>query len=234
MRFQPLFIGLPRISIVVATLHLLLFFSACAHRKKISVPPGVIPSVVHIGDSEEGVASWYGDPYHGRRAANGDIYDMNELTAAHRTWPFDTLVRVTNLENRREVEVRITDRGPFVKGRIIDLSRAAAEQIAMIGPGTAHVKLRVVATGVVALPRMRYAVQAGAFASRENAEREMRNMESRFGMARIERGAGEKRLWRVLVGETRTRAEAEELATRVRRVVRGAVVVTIDNADHSE
>ena len=79
--------------------------------------------------TETGIASWYGYPYHGRRAANGEIYDMEKLTAAHRTLPFGTWVRVTNLTNSKTVDVRITDRGPFIDGRIIDLSKAAAREI---------------------------------------------------------------------------------------------------------
>jgi rare lipoprotein A len=97
-----------------------------------------------IGAGETGVASWYGVPYHGRRAANGEIYDMNQLTAAHKTLPFETWVRVKNLDNGMTVDVRIQDRGPFVAGRIIDLSRAAAEQINMIGPGIARVNLTII------------------------------------------------------------------------------------------
>lgn len=93
---------------------------------------------------ETGVASWYGKPYHGRKTASGERYDMREMTAAHRTLPFGAVVRVTNLENGRSVKVRITDRGPFVKGRIIDLSRAAAKKLDMIGSGTARVRISVV------------------------------------------------------------------------------------------
>lgn len=104
---------------------------------------------VHIpkrGETQTGLASWYGYPYHGRRAANGEVFDMNKLTAAHRKWPFDTIVRVRNLSNQREVDVRITDRGPFVDGRIIDLSRAAAQEIDMVRAGVVKVKLKVVQT----------------------------------------------------------------------------------------
>jgi rare lipoprotein A len=90
------------------------------------------------------VASWYGEPYHGRRTSNGEIYDMDQLTAAHLSLPFDTWVRVTNLENGRWVDVRINDRGPFLKNRVIDLSRAAAQAIRMTGPGTARVRVEVV------------------------------------------------------------------------------------------
>ncbi|HET9400669.1 MAG TPA: septal ring lytic transglycosylase RlpA family protein [Candidatus Acidoferrales bacterium] len=92
------------------------------------------------------MASWYGLPFHGRRSANGEIYDMNKLTAAHRTLPFDTVVRVTNLDNGLQTEVRITDRGPFVEDRVIDLSYAAARAIGMVGTGTARVRLDIVAS----------------------------------------------------------------------------------------
>ena len=115
--------------------------SGCGHRQaRANVP--VAPA--RIGTTETGIASWYGDPYHGRRAANGEVYDMNLMTAAHLTLPFGTWVNVTNLVNGRQVSVRITDRGPFVQGRIIDLSRAAAQQIDMITRGTARVRLKVV------------------------------------------------------------------------------------------
>jgi rare lipoprotein A len=100
-----------------------------------------------IGWTETGVASWYGIPYHGRQAANGEIYNMNELTAAHRTLPFGAIVKVTSLVSSVSVTVRITDRGPFVGDRIIDLSRQAARQIDMIGPGIMKVRLQVVDYG---------------------------------------------------------------------------------------
>src|ERR1700704_5062003 len=112
--------------------------SGCAGKKRVKAP-----TAARLGSTETGVASWYGHPYHGRRAANGEIYDMEKMTAAHRTLPFGTWVRVKNLANNRTVEVRITDRGPFVGGRIVDLSHAAAATIEMIGPGTAKVKLTV-------------------------------------------------------------------------------------------
>ena len=93
-----------------------LIASGCAHKKRARAPaPAVVP---RPGYTATGVASWYGHPYHGRPAANGEIYDMEKLTAAHRTLPFDTWVRVMNLTNQKSVEVRIIDRGPFVRGRI--------------------------------------------------------------------------------------------------------------------
>jgi len=97
-----------------------------------------------LSELERGTASWYGLKFHGRRTASGERFDMNEFTAAHRTLPFGTLVRVRSLVNGREVEVRINDRGPHVAGRIIDLSRAAAEALGMLGMGMKSVTLSVV------------------------------------------------------------------------------------------
>jgi rare lipoprotein A len=121
--------------------------AGCGHRAtraKIPVAPA------RIGATETGVASWYGIPYHGRQSASGEIYDMQKLTAAHRMLPFQTWVEVTNLTNGKRVDVRINDRGPFARGRIIDLSQAAARDIEMLGPGTARVRLRVIAPPVIA------------------------------------------------------------------------------------
>ena len=103
--------------------------------------PAAVETAVLPDFAREGVASWYGPGFAGRLTANGEIFDPAELTAAHRTLPFNTHLRVTNLANGRSVIVRINDRGPFTGGRIIDLSRAAAERIGMIGSGTARVRL---------------------------------------------------------------------------------------------
>jgi len=94
-------------------------------------------------DSQIGMASYYAHKFHGRRTASGEVYDMHELTAAHRNLPFGTRVRVTNLRNHKSIVVTINDRGPFKKGRIIDVSYEAARQLGMIGPGTAKVKVDV-------------------------------------------------------------------------------------------
>jgi rare lipoprotein A len=120
--------------------------SGCSHRTVAKSSAPAPPSVpAKIGTVETGIASWYGEPYDGRRAASGEVFDMQQLTAAHRSLPFQTWVEVTDLDNGKKVEVRIIDRGPFVKGRIIDLSLAAARKIEMVGPGTARVKLKVIA-----------------------------------------------------------------------------------------
>src|SRR5579872_2208173 len=119
----------------------LMLLSSCAHRTaRVNVP--IAPA--RIGSTETGVASWYGAPYDGRRAASGEVYDMRQLTAAHRRLPFQTWVEVTNLSNGKQVDVRINDRGPFVKGRILDLSQAAARDIDMLRAGTARVRLKVI------------------------------------------------------------------------------------------
>jgi rare lipoprotein A len=110
---------------------------------------------VSPGYRMDGVASWYGHKFHGRPTASGETYNMNDLTAAHKTLPLGTLVKVTNMENHKEVVVRINDRGPFIDNRVIDLSLAAAKKIAMIGPGTASVRVSVLgkSDSVLALKR---------------------------------------------------------------------------------
>jgi rare lipoprotein A len=100
--------------------------------------------------SESGVASYYAHKYHGRKTASGERFDMNDMTAAHKTLPFGTRVRVTNVSNGKSVTVRINDRGPFVKGRVIDLSLAAAKKLDMVNAGVAQVRLRSAAGGAVA------------------------------------------------------------------------------------
>ena len=104
---------------------------------------GVVKAKVKVVSGKYGIASWYGVPFHGRLTANGEIYDMSKLTAAHKHLPFNTLVRVTNLKNSKSVIVRINDRGPYVKGRIIDLSKEAARWIDMIYSGISEVRLEI-------------------------------------------------------------------------------------------
>jgi rare lipoprotein A len=129
---------------------LALLAGACARATAVPPPrPGPAP----LGWEETGIASWYGHPYHGRHAASGEIYDMHQMTAAHRTLPFGTWLLVENLDNRRTAEVRVTDRGPFKDQRILDLSYAAARLLDAIGPGLIPVRLRVIsgpARGVAA------------------------------------------------------------------------------------
>jgi rare lipoprotein A len=134
------------------------------------------------GFFEAGVASWYGEPFHAKNTANGEIYNMDAMTAAHKTLPFGTMVMVKNMENNRTTIVRINDRGPFCRGRIIDLSRRAAEEIGMIRKGTAPVEITALGTDAEVLSQAdlegpdspyftgEFTIQAGAFGSAANAE----------------------------------------------------------------
>jgi rare lipoprotein A len=182
-----------------------------------------------VGHTETGIASWYGPPYHGRAAANGEIYDMEKMTAAHRTLPFETWVRVTNLMNDKECEVRITDRGPFIDGRIIDLSKAAARSIDLIGPGIVKVRVQVISAPAPSAGAL-YAVQVGAFRSRTAADRLRRQMERRFGSARLVERPADPPLWRVLVGQERSLEAAAALSQRIAAEDRtdAAFVVRLD------
>jgi rare lipoprotein A len=193
--------------------------SGCAHKKKHASgirPPAPMASV-QPGYQETGRASWYGHPYHGRRAADGEIYDMETMVAAHRTLPFNTWVRVYDLDNNKTVEVRIIDRGPFVDGRIIDLSHAAAGAIGMIGPGTANVRMEVI--GVPAsIPPGIYVVQVGAFSSRAIAEQVQQQMAERYALpTRVLQRPENPGIWRVLVGNEANLADANALRDRIER-----------------
>ena len=177
----------PRRQILAGLLFAALTLAACGgsrNRTRVKLPPPINP---RIGWTETGVASWYGHPYHGRRTSNGETYDMNKMTAAHKRLPFDTWLQVENLGNGMKTRVRINDRGPFVGRRIVDLSRAAASEIRMIGTGTARVRLTVIrppgqaqqrASGqgrrtVQAASRRQqgqFDIQVGVFASQANAQ----------------------------------------------------------------
>jgi rare lipoprotein A len=159
-------------------------------------------------EENTGYASWYGDPYHGRRTSNGETYNKYSFTAAHRTLPFDTLVKVNNLENGRNVRVRINDRGPFVENRIIDLSYAAAKEIDMIGPGIAKVSLEV--QEIVPNP-FPFTIQVGSFRDKDHAEKVRKNLRNHYSPIVISKyGSQEGQYFRVLVGQYRT----QELASR--------------------
>ncbi len=198
-------------------------------------PSGPPPAIEHQAPIpgqyvEEGVASWYGVPFNGRRTSNGEIYDMHTFTAAHRTLPFNTVVRVTNMRNGKQTEVRINDRGPFVANRIIDLSMAASEAIEMIGTGTAQVRLEIVSE--TANPTTgAFGVQVGAFLQAENANKLKAQLEQQYppvSVATYDSPSGT--FYRVRVGRFATEDEAQDLATRL-HAEQGytTFVVRIDN-----
>jgi rare lipoprotein A len=176
------------------------------------------------GTTLTGVASWYGPGFHGRRTSNGERYDMDRLTAAHKTLPFGTLVEVRNLDNDRTVVVRINDRGPHVKRRIIDLSRAAAEAIDMVGPGTARVALKILRYDAVTADSPRYTVQVGAFGDVDRAQALAEDLRRRYPETQI----SDDGAWhRVQVGTFGRRSEAEDLRLELLRLGLTALVVTI-------
>ncbi len=163
------------------------------------------------GYAENGVASWYGQKFHGRKTSSGEIYNMYAMTAAHKTLPLGTWVRVRRTDTGRQIEVRINDRGPFVRGRIIDLSYTAASELDMIGPGTARVevvalgKRQHTASGDAYIPVDYYSgaftFQVGAFASRDNAERLRAKLSPRFDNAHVvPYDRGDAVFYRVRVG----------------------------------
>jgi rare lipoprotein A len=178
-------------------------------------PPAPTAAAPPVGTVERGVASWYGHPYHGRPAADGEIYDMEKLVAAHRTLPFQTIVRVRNIANDKTVDVRIIDRGPFVGGRIIDLSHAAAIEIGLIGPGVGQVEVTVI--GAPANPEAAwFGVQVGAFSQKANADRAVETMTAAYGAGKAVLRAGDTPVWRVVAGRESSPEAAEALAGRIR------------------
>ncbi len=194
-------------------------------------PPAVVNGV------QTGIASWYGPGFHGNRTANGEIYDQYELTAAHPSLPLGTRAMVTNLDNGRSVEVRINDRGPFVAGRAIDLSYAAARAIGMVGPGTARVRVEALVRAAPAparwvppvvrdLPSASYAVQVAALGDAGRAEHLRRVLAFRFPDAFVSPLEGpERRYYRVRIGPYPLRGVAVARAELVSRLGYAAIIV---------
>ena len=143
------------------------------------------------GYTERGLASWYGKDFHGRKTANGEVYDMYKLTAAHKTLPLGVYARVTNLENGKEIKVKVNDRGPFIRGRFLDLSYGAAKELGMVEAGVGRVELEIIgnvpyqpakATGSAKISSGSglFTIQAGAFVEKENAARLKSLLENRY------------------------------------------------------
>nr|WP_320048357.1 septal ring lytic transglycosylase RlpA family protein [uncultured Desulfuromonas sp.] len=200
------------------------------------------PLLDHQGFSEEGIASWYGKKFHGRKTSNGEIYDMYAMTAAHKTLPLGVYVQVDNLNNGKTAVVRVNDRGPFVTGRIIDLSYTAASRLGVVGPGTAPV--RITALGYqewdnsgkahYTLPQSvqsgPFTVQVGAFTQQQNATRLAAKLERQYGRADVQEAWVDGRLfYRVRAGKY----DSLESAQQGRHIMEqqglgGGFVVAID------
>jgi rare lipoprotein A len=179
-------------------------------------------------NSIEGMASWYGPGFHGHRTSSGAVYDQEDLTAASLLFPLGTHLLVTNLANDRSVEVAINDHGPYVQGRQIDLSRKAARLLGVIGPGTARVRMDVLATpaGGPAIGE-RYFVQVGSFADSDNARRMQQRLVAAFPDVHIEAAsAGANLYYRVRMGAFMNRDDAESRAQRVASDGYSAVIIT--------
>lgn len=165
--------------------------------------------------SETGLASWYGPPYHGRKAADGSVYNQNAMTAAHLTLPLGTLVRVTNLATHQSAFVRITDRGPFVRGRIIDLSLAAAKAVGVYRPGVARVRVEAYASADPPPPG-HWCVQVGAFSSHKDAVKLKERLSRRYTTANVIEFAGPTGYWVRLTPRQPNHSNAIEVADSIR------------------
>lgn len=216
----------------------LLLISGCAHKHYTTAPappPSAPPPPVERQPAvpseyvEEGVASWYGDPFNGQRTSNGEVYDMHQFTAAHRTLPFGAVVRVTNLDNGKQTQVRVNDRGPFVNNRVIDLSQSAARAIEMVGPGTAHVRLEVIAGPNPFVGS--FGVQVGAFLMQQNAN----NLRDRLAgtytpVVVLSYDSPNGLFYRVRAGRFATQAQAGRLAQQLKQDGQpNTFVVRLDN-----
>jgi rare lipoprotein A len=214
-----------------------LFISGCMSKRPpdIPVPSKVIPEKKEdyyvidgeryypidsaIGFVQTGIASWYGDDFHGKKTANGEVYDMHKKNAAHTILPFNTYVKVTNLSNKKYTIVRINDRGPFVKGRIIDLSYAAAKEIDLVDPGTTQVE--VIALNKNQLdPGLRegiFTIQIGAFAEQANAQRLADKLKVLYDYVNITEyvDMNNKKFYRLHVSKTHTLDNATEVEKKL-------------------
>lgn len=177
---------------------------------------------------ETGLASWYGPPYHNRRGANGEIYNQNAMTAAHRTLPLNSMVRVTNLSTGHVALVRITDRGPFVEDRIIDLSLAAAKAVDVWRPGTAEVKLEVLSAPAPIAQGGRWCVQIGAFHSEHDARKLKEKLQDRYEGANVIQFTGPTGEWVRIRPEGDDKRKAEEVASKTHVKEGGVFLVRLD------
>jgi rare lipoprotein A len=177
------------------------------------------------GHPQSGMASWYGPGFHGQPTSSGTIYDQHALTAAHPTLPLGTRALVTNIDTGKSVEVLINDRGPFAKGRVIDLSYAAAREVGMIGPGTARVRIDVVARPANGASHVVYCVQVGAFSEEDKAHTLRARLAPRYDDVYINAvQTRPERMYRVRVGPYAERSRAETRAVELSQLGLPAVV----------
>lgn len=228
-----------RISVLVLIAVVAVTGAGCGKKKRVNASVPRLPTIPRpVGYTETGYASWYGHPYHGRATSSGETYDMRQMTAAHRTLPFGTQVEVKNLENGERTRVRINDRGPFIAGRIIDLSLSAAEEIRLVLPGTALVQVKVLrVNGASPRPAAigsaahsgRFTVQVGTFADRRNAERLRDQLARRYPQFPVNTAiTPDGQRHRVWVGNESDEPSANAIADRLRAEQITAFVVRLD------
>ena len=174
------------------------------------------------------MASWYGPPYNHHRGANGEIYDQNAMTAAHRTLPMNSMVRVTNLSTGHVAMVRITDRGPFMEDRIVDLSLAAAKAVDIWQPGTAEVKLEVLSAPAPIAEGGRWCVQIGAFHSEGEARKLKEKLQGRYENANVIQFSGPTGEWVRIRPEGDDKRKAQEVASKTHVKEGGVFLVRLD------
>jgi peptidoglycan lytic transglycosylase len=195
----------------------------CALNAPRSVPPPPPQPALAPRPSAIGVASWYGPGFNGKHTASGEIYDQEDLTAASTTLPLGTRALVTNLKNGRSVEVRINDRGPFVKARQIDLSHAAAAALGILNPGTARVRIDVIGLGPQLQPG--YFVQVGSFSNSAHAQRLESRLSRYFTDVRVEHMSVDGRTYyRVRMGAFPDHASAMARATQTSRLGLSSII----------
>jgi len=193
------------------------------------------PAQVSVGDTQKGIASWYGPTFHGKKTSNGETYNMYAQTAAHKTYPMNTMVKVTNLDNGKITTVRINDRGPFVSGRIIDLSKKSANDIGVVAKGTAPVKIEVVGFHGHTISKDApvservvsggtFMVQVGAFRNKSGAEVYQRQYDGKGGYKAIVREFEHDGLYRVFLTGFRSEDEARDVAQSIYHID-GAFIV---------
>jgi rare lipoprotein A len=189
-----------------------------------TIPAGSTPLATEIGR-----ASWYGPPYHNRRGSNGEVYNMHAMTAAHRTLPLGSIVRVTNTKTGHSTLVRITDRGPFIPGRVLDLSLAAARKIDVYAPGVAEVKVEVMQTPAPLDTGGKWAVQIGGFPHEEAADKLADHLQNRYHTAKVQHFSSPAGDWwvrvRVLDDD---RQRAQKLAAETHTPEGAVFVVRLD------
>lgn len=198
-----------------------LFISSCGTSSRLGAEKANTDVSKSAGEKiEEGIASWYGPKFHGKLTANGEKYDMYGLTAAHRTLPFNTILKVKNMENGQSVQVRINDRGPYAKNRIIDLSKKAAQEINMLGPGTARVSLILMEgdlenSNITDLKVPTYTVQLASFDDETKAFEHSRKIRgSRVEKINLEGETVYRVYYGIYVDKKDARSQKQKLARR--------------------